>query len=337
MQYDTLGIQVTNRCNMTCEHCITSSGPREDGELGWDDIEPAIRGAAPYVDGVCVTGGEPLLRRELTLAIIRLTRELGLVASIVTNGSWARSPSAAQQTVADLADAGLDRLAVSYDRFHNSRLTNRTVLAQLLEAASAASLEAQVQYCGSRDDDAYRIAEEVTTAHGARLTTAEVLPFGRGLHLVSPGQARLDDVPNMPCEVARRPVLTPERELFTCCGPARGATSESPLRLATNEPETTGDALKSGAVDPVLNAIHAQGPHALVEHLSSEARERIATRLRDSSICSLCRAITDDEHALAEVQSALSPDRHRLLALSAIQTQRWNAAQHKDAGTGECS
>lgn len=96
MRYNTFGIQVTNKCNMTCGHCITESSPKARGDLSWPQIEAAVRSAAPHVDGVCVTGGEPLLRRDLTLRTIRLTRELGLRSSMVTNGYWARTPAEAE-------------------------------------------------------------------------------------------------------------------------------------------------------------------------------------------------------------------------------------------------
>lgn len=155
MRYNTQGIRVTNVCNLTCDHCITDSSPHARGDLEWSRIEGAIRSAAPYVDGVCVTGGEPLLRRETTMRVIRLTRALGLGRSIVTNGYWARDGSEAARVFSELEDAGLDRLAVSFDRFHD-RLVSSSSLNTLLATGADTSIEIQLQYCGDRQDDAYR-------------------------------------------------------------------------------------------------------------------------------------------------------------------------------------
>ncbi|MGH3903598.1 MAG: radical SAM protein [Pseudonocardiaceae bacterium] len=217
MRYNTLGIQVTNTCNMTCGHCITDSSPTARGDLTWPQIEAAIRSVGPHVDGVCVTGGEPLLRRDLTLRTIRLTR------------------------------------------FHD-RIVSGTSLDMLLATGAGTSIETQVQYCGDRTDEAYRIAEQMAAHHGATLQTAEVLPFGRGRQLAIRRGVDVATVPDDPCGIAVRPVLTPEGELFTCCGPARGAAPNSPLRLRTQTTGEVGAALAEGATNPILNLIHSKGP-----------------------------------------------------------------------------
>lgn len=317
MRYNTLGVQVSNTCNMACAHCITESSPQAHGDLEWERIEAAIRSAAPHVDGVCVTGGEPLLRKELTLATIQLTKSLGLRSSIVSNGYWGRSQAEADSVSSELDASGLDKLAVSYDRYHD-RIVGERSLERLLDAGSRARFLVQVQYCGECDDTAYRTARDVTTRHNVELTTARVLPFGRGRDIATSDTVDVEAIPDEPCAVATRPVMTPEGDLFTCCGPARDASQESPLRLSANSESEVGTALSSGAVNPILNVIHSQGPRALLDQLSPEAQGRVSTHLRDHSICSLCRAITDDSQAIAELQDSLRSERLRLVALSAV-------------------
>lgn len=332
MRYNTLGIQVTNTCNMTCDHCITDSSPKARGDLTWPQIEAAVRSVGPHVDGVCVTGGEPLLRRDLTLRTIRLTRELGLRSSMVTNGYWARTSDEARSVWQALEDAGLQKLAVSFDRFHD-RIVSDTSLDVLLATGAGTSIELQLQYCGDRTDEAYRIAEQMAARHGATLQTAEVLPFGRGRQLAIRRSADVASVPDDPCGVAVRPVLTPEGELFTCCGPARGAAPNSPLRLPTQTTGEVGAALAEGATNPILNVIHSKGPRALFDRLSPPARERVTKCLLDGSICSLCRAITDDDEAVAELDEALEHDRLRLIALSAVMRSAQDGIAAK---SGQC-
>ncbi|WP_019852747.1 radical SAM protein [Actinopolyspora mortivallis] len=321
MRYNTLGIQVTNTCNMACPHCITDSSPSARGDLDWDEIERAIRSAASHVDGICVTGGEPLLKRELTFGIIRLTRELGLRSSMVTNGYWSRTRQTAERIMGELDAAGLDKLAVSYDQFHD-RLVSPVSLEQLVQAGAATSMELQIQYCGARQDTAYHTARDVADRYDIELTTAEVLPFGRGRDLVAaPVTNDVDAVPNEPCGVVTRPVLTPEGELFTCCGPARDADSTSPLRLPAASGTEVGDALGSGETSSILNVIHNHGPRSLLDQLSEETRARVTENLRDTSMCSLCRAITDDREAVAELNASLASEQYRHVALAAVLRQ----------------
>jgi hypothetical protein len=76
--------------------------------------------------------------------------------------------------------------------------------------------------------------------------------------------------------------------------------------------------LSAGATNPILNVIHSKGPRALLDRLSPAVRDRVSQRLLDGSSCSLCRAITDDSHAVAELDTALEHDRLRLIALTAV-------------------
>ncbi|MGY1984295.1 radical SAM protein [Nocardia gipuzkoensis] len=321
MRYNTLGIHLTNACNLTCGHCITDSSPQARGDLAWPQIEAAVRSAAEHVDGVCVTGGEALLRRELALRTIRLTRSLGLRSSMVTNGFWARSLAEAQSIMFELVLAGLDKLAVSFDRYHftpKHRAISGQLLDTLLTAGAGTSLELVVQYCGSGDDDAYDIAEQAAVRHGARLETAQVLPFGRGRNLLLPRAVEVAEIPDGPCGVVGRPILTPEGDFYTCCGPARGAAEHSPLRLAIETAADVGEALAAAEVDPIINTIHTQGPKAMFGMLSAPTQARVSRNLLDGSMCSLCRAITDDESAVGELRTSMAGSEVRLVALSAM-------------------
>ncbi|WP_369027800.1 hypothetical protein, partial [Nocardia farcinica] len=179
-------------------------------------------------------------------------------------------------------------------------------------------MELVVQYCGTGGDEAHEIATSAAARFGARLETAEVLPFGRGVALARRRDANVSDVPAGPCGVVGRPILTPEVDFYTCCGPARGAQAHSPLRLSIGSASQAGSALAAASVDPIINSIHTQGPKALFDRLGPDAQQRVSQNLRDSSMCSLCRAITDDDQAVAELRGELARDALRLVALSGV-------------------
>ena len=332
MRYNTLGIQITNTCNMTCAHCITDSSPSARGDLSWKQIEEAVRSAAPHIEGVCVTGGEPMLRPELTLKTITLTRDLGLISSMVTNAFWSRTQGETLRVFRQLADAGLSKMGVSFDRFHD-RIVNAATLDRLLTVGAETNIRIQIQYCGDRTDAAYRTITDVAGRHGVEILSSDVVPFGRGQQIAIRRNPNIDRVPDAACGVAVRPVLTPEGDLYTCCGPARGAPADSPLRLRTSAPSDVGDALRSGASNPLLNLIHTQGPRALYDRLSPESQQRVAGRLLDESFCALCRAITDDRGAVAELESVLADQRFVLMAAAGFMQIR----AEQDAATRPCA
>jgi GTP 3',8-cyclase len=121
---DTLGrpvrdlrISVTDRCNFRCVYCMPKEAFGRDHAflerselLTFEEIERAARVFADLgVSKVRLTGGEPLLRRELERLVAMLAAIPGLDLTLTTNGSLL------PQKAALLASAGLRRLTVSLD------------------------------------------------------------------------------------------------------------------------------------------------------------------------------------------------------------------------------
>ena len=133
-------ISVTDRCNFRCQYCMPAEGLpwlERSALLSYEEIERLVRVlAAMGVHDVRLTGGEPLVRRELWRLVERLSaiedvRDL----SLTTNGYLLT------RQVDDLVAAGLKRINVSLDALAPDRffqLTRRDSLAQVLEGLEAA-------------------------------------------------------------------------------------------------------------------------------------------------------------------------------------------------------
>ena len=112
-----LRISVTDRCNFRCVYCM----PKEifgrdyrflerDALLSFEEIDRLARIFVRLgVEKVRLTGGEPLVRRNLELLIEKLAAIGGLDIALTTNGSML--PHKAQA----LKEAGLERVTVSLD------------------------------------------------------------------------------------------------------------------------------------------------------------------------------------------------------------------------------
>ena len=133
-------ISVTDRCNFRCQYCMPAEGlpwlNRAD-LLSYEEIERLVRLlSAMGVHDVRLTGGEPLVRRELW----RLVEELSALPavhdlSLTTNGYLL------ERQVGDLVRAGLRRVNVSLDALAPDRffqLTRRDSLQQVLDGLAAA-------------------------------------------------------------------------------------------------------------------------------------------------------------------------------------------------------
>ena len=149
---DTLGrglrdlrISVTDRCNFRCVYCM----PRETFDqsfkflpheeiLSFEEIARLARLFAGLgVKKVRITGGEPLVRRELYRLVAMLAEIPGLDLTLTTNGSLLAKQAAA------LARAGLKRITVSLDSLDDA--TFRAVndadfpVAKVIEGIEAAA------------------------------------------------------------------------------------------------------------------------------------------------------------------------------------------------------
>lgn len=149
-----LRISVIDRCNFRCTYCMPkeifgrdfSYIPR-DQLLSFDEIE---RLATIFVDlgikKIRLTGGEPLLRRDLDVLIKKLSKIDGLQdLCLTTNGTFL------DQMAIQLKAAGLKRLNVSLDALHNQVFQSITdtkvssgLILQGIQKAKEADLEVKV-------------------------------------------------------------------------------------------------------------------------------------------------------------------------------------------------
>ena len=133
--HDNLRISVTDRCNIRCFYCMPESGVEfvERSEiLHFEEIERFVRVAVGLgVTKLRVTGGEPLVRRDLPVLIRHLAAIPGISdLALTTNGVLL------PELAAPLYDAGLRRLNVHLDTLDRARfqtITRRDDLTRVLD------------------------------------------------------------------------------------------------------------------------------------------------------------------------------------------------------------
>jgi MoaA/NifB/PqqE/SkfB family radical SAM enzyme/SAM-dependent methyltransferase len=81
-------LHVSDQCNLACRHCLVSSGPAGDAGLETNALRGIIRQACDLgADTFYFTGGEPLLRRDLSGLLHDVTTTYGASAVVLTNGT----------------------------------------------------------------------------------------------------------------------------------------------------------------------------------------------------------------------------------------------------------
>lgn len=80
----------TGGCNFRCPFCHNASlvlRPNENPEIPVDELLGFLKKRQGMLDGVCITGGEPLMHEE-TLKLMADIKELGFLVKLDTNGSY---------------------------------------------------------------------------------------------------------------------------------------------------------------------------------------------------------------------------------------------------------
>ena len=184
-----LRLSVTDRCNLRCSYCMPEPEyvwlPRED-ILRFEEIERLVDVFLDLgVDKLRLTGGEPLLRRDLPALLERLAarsriRDLAMTTNGVLLAAHAKS----------LADAGLHRLTVSLDTLQPERfrqLTRTSDLPRVLDGIAAAApllsgLKIDTVVIRGTNDDELVDLIEYGRAHGAEVRFIEYMDVGGATH-----------------------------------------------------------------------------------------------------------------------------------------------------------
>ena len=184
-----LRLSVTDRCNLRCSYCMPEAEyawlPRED-ILHFEEIERLVDVFCGLgVDKVRLTGGEPLLRRDVTELVRRLAARPRIPdLAMTTNGVLLAAHARA------LKDAGLHRITVSLDTLDAARfkaLTRSDELDRVLAGIGAAAplfpgLKIDTVVIRGVNDDELVALIEYGATHGAEVRFIEYMDVGGATH-----------------------------------------------------------------------------------------------------------------------------------------------------------
>ena len=181
-----LRLSVTDRCDLRCGYCMPERMtflPKSE-VLSLEELHRMALGfIARGITKVRLTGGEPLVRRDMIELVQALGRKLGDGLEELTLTTNATQLA---QHADDLRKAGVKRINVSLDTLDReafARLARRDLLPQVLEgiaAAREAGLVVKLNTVALKGINEAEIPELIGWAHGQgmALTLIEVMPLG---------------------------------------------------------------------------------------------------------------------------------------------------------------
>jgi radical SAM protein with 4Fe4S-binding SPASM domain len=182
--------EVTQACDLTCEHCRADAQPRRHpDELTTAEGKRLLDAAARFGEDqlVVLSGGDPLVRDDLVDLVDHGT-DRGLRMTLTPSGT----SSLTDDRIAALDDAGLRRMALSFDgadaERHDAFRGEDGSFASTLRAARAARergvpLQVNTTVCADTVDDLPAIRELVADLGAVLWSVFFLVPIGRGTTL----------------------------------------------------------------------------------------------------------------------------------------------------------
>src|SRR3954447_25479920 len=183
--HNNLRISVTDRCNLRCTYCMPEEVVFMDKHelLSFEEITRFVEIVAPLgIDKIRLTGGEPLLRRDLPRLVAMICKVPGIKdVGLTTNGIMLAN------LAQPLYDAGLRRINVSLDTLDPGRfrqLTRRDgldkVLAGIFAAQRAGFAPVKVNAVSIRGVTEHEVVPlaRFGREHGVEIRFIEYMPIG---------------------------------------------------------------------------------------------------------------------------------------------------------------
>lgn len=178
-----LRISLTPRCNLKCSYCHREGEKKSGGEISKEDLREIFRVAELYnINSVKLTGGEPLMRKDLCEIISMIPKNMQ--SSLTTNGTLLAG------CAHELKEAGLSRVNISIDSLNPERykeISGMDYLDKVLEGIDAAIREGLtpvklnvVLLAGINDDEIEDFIEFAKSRDNLILQFIELMDFSSG-------------------------------------------------------------------------------------------------------------------------------------------------------------
>jgi cyclic pyranopterin phosphate synthase len=220
-----LRISVTDKCNLRCVYCMPEGGLpwlRREEILSYEEVAEIVRAAAAVgVRSIRLTGGEPLLRRNLSRLVAAIAATPGIEdVALSTNGLLLEAQ------LPELVAAGLRRVNVSLDTLREDRfreIARRPGLEQVLRAIDAAisygllPVKINCVVMRGKNDDELEAFAELTRKRPVFVRFIEVMPVHENAGLQRDAYVSSDEILERIGAIGDlRPVIGPSGN-----GPAR--------------------------------------------------------------------------------------------------------------------
>ena len=308
-----IGFMLTDRCNISCDHCDASCGPDKTGLLPSHAIQRLMREASGVQSAkpleICFSGGEPFLDFPRLESLVRAGQELGATVTCVSNASWASSDEKGLRLLGRLQRAGLSALAVSSSGFHQ-QFVPRSRVERALRIAHEFGIQAHLKLVYRRSEEDSELVDWARSLPNCRLQRIPLMPHLRkGLHPPDSEFPARNQGAEGRCPGASLSIRE-TGEAYMCCTPGAFTNFHS-LGDATAVP--LAEIQRGFDYGSVQQILRQRGPSYFLDAIRAAGH---ADRLREdyAGPCDLCTHIAGDPCLAGIAQGVARQKAHGQLA-----------------------
>lgn len=286
--------EVSRACDLACDHCRAEAIPkRHPDELTTSEGKALLDQAREFGEGqiVVLSGGDPLKRPDL-VELVEYGDEIGLRMALTPSGTTALT----RERLADLADAGLRRVALSIDAatpsIHDGYRGEDGVFEETLRAARWATevgldLQVNTTVCQKTVEELPAVRKLLADLDVTRWAVFFLVPVGRGrtLEPISPERAdRVLDWLHDVRESAQFGLKTTEAPMLRRVGLERDGVESGEIDPTAGPPATRPSALAGNGFAFVSHVGDVYPSGFLPRSVGNVREESVVGLYRDSEL-----------------------------------------------------
>jgi hypothetical protein len=268
---------LTYTCNYECDHCFVYSSPQSPGTFTLRQLRMVFEELDKIgtIKRVYFEGGEAFLYYPLMVEGIRLARDRGFEAGIVTNAYWATTKEDAELWLRPLHELGIADLSLSEDTFHSEDVT-KSPTRHARAAAEIMGMPAGVISIGR---PSVEVKEGSEQSKGEPVIGGSTMFKGRAVDKLIEGLPTrpwhiFTECPYEDLRSPKRVHLDPYGNVHMCQGISMGNMWQTPLSELINSYDCDSH--------PIAGPIVKGGPARLAEEYGIEHEEQYV------DVCHLC-------------------------------------------------
>ncbi|TKB09396.1 radical SAM protein [Desulforhopalus sp. IMCC35007] len=283
----------STRCNIKCDHCVAAGEEFDLCKMDLDEAKSSIiELAAAGVTGISFTAGEPFVYFEDILELIKICHSLKIYSRMVTNSFWAKNQEQTDRYLADLQQAGLSQLRLSFSRWHQEHVPKENVVRAALSCQQK-DLDYFVSFVSdfSAKDDPF---EDYLRKNRLKFFPEPLIYSGRARKYLK--KPILTDYQDNRC--AMNCYLAPDYNLYACCDAGSHFTTTNAFYLGNLKKDSAKTLFTKNDTNPLFHCIRTLGLSSIASYIGIPAREIVTYRK-----CELCEKLLNNHNSLIQLNT----------------------------------